>query len=91
MIIEQYLPFDYFAMMIGVLVDQKVFMKFLQCDFKDIYKQFHVLGFDPSVLFVQWFLCIFTYNMPELVIIFNFLLFSYRVLYVFWICFSFRV
>eukprot|EP00347_Sterkiella_histriomuscorum_P008165 403346136 len=55
MIIENYLPYDYFSMMIGVLVDQKVFMKFLQCDFRQLYQQFMQLGFDPSVLFVQWF------------------------------------
>lgn len=30
MIIESYLPIDYFAMMIGVLVDQKVFMQIVQ-------------------------------------------------------------
>lgn len=52
MIIETYLPFDYFAMMIGVLVDQKVFMKFVEFDFKELHKKFNELGFDPSVLAV---------------------------------------
>jgi len=30
MIIECYLPFDYFEMMVGVLIDQKVFMKLVE-------------------------------------------------------------
>ena len=30
MIVETYLPFDYFAMMVGVLIDQKMFMRFVQ-------------------------------------------------------------
>jgi Rab-GTPase-TBC domain len=65
MIIESYLPFDYFAMMVGVLIDQKMFMRFVQCEFKRLYRKFNSLGFDPSILAFQWFVCIFTYNMPE--------------------------
>jgi len=52
-------------MMIGVLIDQKMFMKFVQCEFKRLYRKFTALGFDPSILAFQWFVCIFTYNMPE--------------------------
>ena len=37
MIVESYLPFDYFAMMFGVLVDQKMFMKFVKNEFKKMY------------------------------------------------------
>jgi hypothetical protein len=51
--------------MIGVLIDQKMFMKFVQCEFKRLYRKFTALGFDPSILAFQWFVCIFTYNMPE--------------------------
>jgi len=29
MIVENYLPFEYFSMMVGVLIDQKVFMRFV--------------------------------------------------------------
>jgi Rab-GTPase-TBC domain len=65
MIVESYLPFDYFAMMVGVLIDQKMFMKFVQCEFKNMFKKFNQLGFDPSILAFQWFVCIFSYNMPE--------------------------
>jgi hypothetical protein len=50
MIVESYLPFDYFSMMVGVLIDQKMFMKFVQCEFKKMYKKFMALGFDPSIL-----------------------------------------
>lgn len=65
MIVETYLPFDYFALMVGVLIDQKMFMKFVKCEFKRLYQKFTSLGFDPSILAFQWFVCIFTYNMPE--------------------------
>ncbi|CDW75098.1 tbc domain-containing protein [Stylonychia lemnae] len=65
MIIECYLPFDYFEMMIGVLIDQKVFMKMVEAQFKDLFNKFKDLGFDFAILAFQWFLCIFTYNMPE--------------------------
>jgi Rab-GTPase-TBC domain len=30
-----------------------------------MYKKFIDLGFDPAILAFQWFVCIFTYNMPE--------------------------
>eukprot|EP00347_Sterkiella_histriomuscorum_P014415 403360950 len=65
MIIETYLPFDYFEMMVGVLIDQKVFMKLVECDYKELYNKFQEMGFDFSILAFQWFVCIFSYNMPE--------------------------
>jgi hypothetical protein len=65
MIVETYLPFDYFAMMVGVLIDQKMFMRFVQQEFKLMYRKFESLGFDPSILAFQWFVCIFSYSMPE--------------------------
>lgn len=65
MIVESYLPFDYFAMMVGVLIDQKMFMKFVHYEFKKLHQKFTSLGFDPSILAFQWFVCIYTYNMPE--------------------------
>ena len=30
MIVETYLPFEYFSMMVGVLIDQKIFMRFVE-------------------------------------------------------------
>lgn len=65
MIIETYMPFDYFEMMIGVLIDQKVFMKLVELDYKDLSIKFKQMGFDFSILAFQWFVCLFTYNMPE--------------------------
>jgi hypothetical protein len=65
MIVETYLPFEYFSMMVGVLIDQKIFMRFVQQENKKMYKKFMDLGFDPAILAFQWFVCIFSYNMPE--------------------------
>ena len=65
MIVETYLPFEYFSMMVGVLIDQKIFMRFVQQENKKMYKKCMDLGFDPAILAFQWFVCIFSYNMPE--------------------------
>ena len=65
MILETYLPFDYFAMMVGVLIDQKMFMRFVQSEFKQLYKKFEQLEFNPQILAFQWFVCIFSYSMPD--------------------------
>ena len=65
MIVETYLPYDYYAMMVGVLVDQKAFMKIVECDYKDMFKKFQSLGFDFSVLSFQWFVCLFSYSLSE--------------------------
>jgi hypothetical protein len=65
MIIESFLPFEYFAMMIGVLIDQKTFMHIVQEKQLIVFNKFKELGFDPSILAFQWFVCLFSYNMPE--------------------------
>mmetsp|Transcript_23149 Transcript_23149/g.22627 ORF Transcript_23149/g.22627 Transcript_23149/m.22627 type:complete len:151 (-) Transcript_23149:1069-1521(-) len=65
MIIESLLPFDYFALMIGVLIDQKTFMQMVQEKLLNVHDKFQELGFDPSILAFQWFVCLFSYNMPE--------------------------
>jgi hypothetical protein len=50
MIIETYLPYDYYAMMVGILIDQKVFMKLFECDYKQLFEKFKSLGFDFAIL-----------------------------------------
>jgi hypothetical protein len=37
-------------MMVGVLIDQKMFMKFVKCEFKKLYAKFISMGFDPAIL-----------------------------------------
>ncbi len=40
MIVETYLPYDYFAQMIGVLVDEKVLLKLIEKDFNELERKF---------------------------------------------------
>ena len=53
--------------MVGVLIDLKVLLKLVEIEFDYLTRKFSNIGFEPSALFVQWFICIFTYNMPETV------------------------
>ena len=73
MIIESLLPFDFFALMIGVLIDQKTFMQMVQEKLQNVHDKFAELGFDPSILAFQWFVCLFSYNMPEEVLFLAFI------------------
>lgn len=50
MIIEAYLPLDYYAMMLGVLVDQKVFMHIVEESLPGLFKKFKSIGLDASIL-----------------------------------------
>jgi len=65
MIIETILPIDYYSNMVGVLVDQHLFKEAISFFFPELYCHFETLGFDPSLLAFQWFVCFFTLNIHE--------------------------
>ena len=64
-IIETMLPPDYYANMVGVLIDQKVFKRRVTKNFQELTQHFEKFGFDPSLLAFQWFVCFFTLNINE--------------------------
>jgi hypothetical protein len=40
-------------------------MQLVQEHHAAVYQKFQEIGFDPSILAFQWFVCIYSYNMPE--------------------------
>jgi hypothetical protein len=54
-ILECYLPLDYFNIMDGVLVDQKVFTHLVNKYVKDVAKHLKFLDVDISIFSIQWF------------------------------------
>ena len=49
-IVETYLPYEYFALVVGVQIDQKVFMSMIKEKFDTLYNKFLELEMDPQVL-----------------------------------------
>jgi hypothetical protein len=49
MIIESWLPLDYYSNMVGALLDQKVFSHILAERIPDLHEHLESLGFDPSL------------------------------------------
>ena len=64
-IIESVLPVDYYSAMIGVLVDQKLFNKMLKVLMPALHGHFKSLALDASLVSLQWFICLFSYNLQH--------------------------
>jgi len=55
---------DYYTNMIGVVCDQQVFLSVLGQVYPQIAAKFNEVGLDPSVLSIEWFVCLFTSSLP---------------------------
>ena len=55
---------DYYTNMIGVVCDQQMFLTILSKKYPDIVAKFDEVGMDPSVLSLEWFVCLFTSSLP---------------------------
>ena len=65
-LIESILPLDYYSAMIGVLIDQKLFLNLVKSMLPVLRKHLKKLSLDPSLVSLQWFICLFSYNLkPE--------------------------
>ena len=62
-ILECILPIDYFNIMDGVMIDQKVFQHFARAHCKKVIKHLKKLDMDISFFSIQWFICLFSYNL----------------------------
>jgi len=62
--IETVIPMDYYTNMIGVVCDQQVFLAILSKIHPEVTRKFDEVGLDPSVLSLQWFVCMFTSSLP---------------------------
>lgn len=70
-LIETILPLDYYSVMIGVLIDQKLFCRMVKAIMPQLWALFKKMGLDPSLVSLQWFICLFSYNLqPEVCCIF---------------------
>lgn len=63
-IIEIVIPMDYYTNMIGVVTDQQLFLAILAQLHPEITRKFDEVGLDPSVLSIEWFVCLFTSSLP---------------------------
>ncbi len=70
MLIECILPIDYYSVMVGVLLDQKIFQYYIKKYLPSLFQHFQKIGMDPSLFSLQWFVCLFSYNLPFVVIYF---------------------
>jgi hypothetical protein len=68
-IIEVYLPLDYFSVMSGVIVDQKIFNFLLTTLIPKVAKHLKKIELDPSLFSVQWFVCMFAYSFERDVVV----------------------
>ena len=58
------MPFDYYTDMSGLILDLKVFACFIEEYLPKIAKHLNNINVEPVLFAVQWFLCIFSYNLP---------------------------
>jgi hypothetical protein len=63
MIIERLLPLDYYAFMVGILVDQGVFKKLVSKVLPNLWEVLVKYRVDPNFFTVQWFVCLFAQNL----------------------------
>ena len=61
---ETIIPMDYYTNMIGVVCDQQIFLYVLGRTHPAIVRKFNEVGLDPSVLSIEWFVCLFTSSLP---------------------------
>ena len=62
-LIESILPIDYYSEMTGVLADQKLFSNLFKMTIHQLWHYLQKLGVDPSLISLQWFICLFSYNL----------------------------
>ena len=67
-VVEQFLPFEYYSTMSGVLLDQKVFDYLLRTRLPKIAKVFDRIEMNTSLITVQWFTCMFAYTFKSVVV-----------------------
>ena len=63
------MPIDYFSVMSGVMVDQEILTFLIKMKLSKMYAHMISLEVDPSHFSVQWFVCMFAYNLRKEVIV----------------------
>lgn len=68
-IVEKYMPIDYFSVMSGVMVDQEILTFLIKMKLSKMYAHMVSLDVDPSHFSIQWFVCMFAYNLRREVVV----------------------
>ncbi len=66
-LLESFLPIDYYSEMTGILIDQQLFVKLFKINMPQLHGRLKELGVDPSLVSLQWFICLFSYNLQPAV------------------------
>ena len=62
LLVESILPLDYYSIMTGVVVDQKLFRKLLRMLLPSLWDRLDRASLDPSLVTMEWFVCLFSHN-----------------------------
>ena len=83
-IIETIFPINYYSMMIGTMVDQRILKKMVKVIFPDIINHLKKLDMQLHPITIQWFISLFSYSFQSDVLDFiwdNFFLKGFSVLF----------
>jgi hypothetical protein len=56
------MPLDYYQLMIGAKIDQKIMDELLYQKFPRLMAHFEKCQYEPSMSTLQWFTCMFAYT-----------------------------
>lgn len=56
------MPLDYYQLMVGARIDQKIMEQLLAQKFPILVKHFEKCSYEPSMSTLQWFTCLFAYT-----------------------------
>lgn len=59
------MPLDYYNIMDGVLVEQKVFTHLVKQYLKPVFLHLKTLDIEISLFSIQWFVCLFSLNLSK--------------------------
>jgi len=63
--IEVFLPLDYYACILGALVDQGIFKRLIKKTLPNIWIIIKKCGIIPDSISMKWFMCLFAHNAEE--------------------------
>jgi len=68
-VVESLLPIDYFSVLSGILIDQRVFGALLNCANPELKLHLETLGIDASMFCVKWLGCLFANTLSKEVVL----------------------
>ena len=59
------MPLDYYSIIAGVLVDQRIFIELLREKMPLLVRHLQSVELDLALIAFKWFLCLFSNSLPE--------------------------